>query len=521
MAKFYWIGSTLTTSSKLSSFTWNNKENWREEYIPTGTALVKQVKTASTTIPGNKSGTRDEVYIGYPLVDQNNNKLNVRSPLLFGGVTGNITPDSATGGITWEMGLTGAVDFYIAGGTFFQQGYNFSVIGGGITGGGQGYWNSFEEFKNWACNYYNITNTNDINNIFSSTQINTNPNLNQLKIKPAKVIEDAIAPSASPLLVSMQIPRTWLPGTTLAATEYIRKGQNIKTVLQNSVVNKITNIASRVAQTDPTTGDILAPVSVGNYLTVNNCIVHRYEGYYEDNVNIKSNCRITSAQIFSPVAPASNPTNYFANNLFTVKLAGRYGAYYTSSALGLTGVGPTDGQITLDDTRKPEFGQTYQPQYRVIIGEANVLTGSTASYVKVLNSTNNTISFTGKCIIETFNADNTYIGYKSDLAQYSTDTVNVVYLNMRNRSSLDFTVTPQFDRWFFGKLPTGQTLVQGGIFAMGDGNKIYGSPGVALYNDVLLASADIGTRNNGGKPTPTEILTNISATSPQQTTNLA
>jgi len=525
MPKYYWIGSTLNTSSKLDAFDWNNAANWREEYIPAGTALVAIVKNSAPTLPPARTVTgsieaADNVYIGIPLKDQNGNPVHVRSPLLFGGCTGSISPDSANQGTTWEHGaITAGVFLHIAGGTFFQEGYKFPVIGGGITGGGQGYWNSFTEFKNWAIEYYNLTNTNDINTIFSASQINTNPNLNQLKVKAYRVTETAEPANGSQLLVSMQIPRTWVRGTTLASTEYIRKGKNIRTTLHNSVINKISNVASRHAQTDPDTGEILDPVFVNNNLLLNNSVVNRYEGYYEDSVNIRSNCRLTSAEIFSPVAPAANPTNYYADSLFNIRLAGRYGAYYTSAILGLTGVGPVDGQIILGDTRKQEYGDVYQSSFNVVLGEATT-SGATASYMKRLEATNSTVLFTGKIIVERFVSNNVYTAYKSDLAQYATDTVNIVYFDMKNQSTLDLTVTPQFDRWFFGKLPSGSTLVQGGIFAHGEGNRLYGSPGTAFYNDVLLGTSEINSRQ-GKRPQINEQLSNTSATSPQQNTQLA
>jgi hypothetical protein len=89
---------------------------------------------------------------------------------------------------------------------------------------------------------------------------------------------------------------------------------------------------------------------------------------------------------------------------------------------------------------------------------------------------------------------------------------------MYNGSSLDLTYNPTFDRWFFGKLPEGQTMVQGGIIAYGLNNKLYGSPGVALYNEVVIGSADYRTRT-GGKPAPREeLFGGIAANTPE--TNL-
>lgn len=504
--RFYWVGQTLNTNQKLDAFNWNNKLNWRQEVTAGRQAdkAIYRIQLSPTRVPGQiATGSidgRDEVYFGSTLLDPDGKyRITVKSPCLFGGVTGSIAPDSPTQGMTWESGaFTGGVDIYIENGATFSQEYPFPVIGGGITGGGQSYWNNYGEFVAWAASYYNLT-TGDQATIFSTP--NLWKNLNQLKVKAVKIVETAIP--TSPLLVSMQIAKTFLAGSTFACTEYIRQGQNIKTYIQNSVLSKISNTASRKAQTDPRTGRIGLPVNVNNQLTVSYSVAHRYEGYYDDNVNIKGNCKLTSAEIFSPAIPTDVPDSIgYANELLNIKLAGRYGIYYTSQYIGLTGIAAdgSDGTIKLGDTKQPFIGQRYYPQYKVSIGESKLVAGSTASYIKRLESLNNNVMFVGNTQVAYMLADNTYIGYYSELASGS-DTVNITTLDLKNQSSLDLTITPGFDRWYFGNLPAGETLVQGGIYAFGDGNKLYGSPGVALFNDVLMSTQDIKV-GRGSTPKP-------------------
>jgi hypothetical protein len=520
MAKFYWIGQTLSTSTSISAFSWNNKKNWRE--LPPGrqAEIIRTKTDAATRVPGHGTA-RDEVYIGLPIADVNGNPLKAYSPLLFGGCTGTVTPEILTQGQTWEHGgITNGVDVYISGSTqayVFNNEYPFPVIGGGITGGGQGYWNSFTEFKNWAISRYNIVNTNDINTIFSDANLNSQPNKNQLKVKAFTVTEDFKVQDGNPVLVSMQIPKTCFKGTTLAATEYIKRGKNMKTLIQNSVVNKISNIASLVIRTNTDTGEIGLPEPTGNNLTVNNSIVHRYEGYYDDSVTIKSNAKVTSAQVFSPVPATALPDSYgFAGDGFGLKFAGKYGAYYTSAYLGTIGAPRADdGTLSFDDTRDPGLGSSYHPTYQIRIGEEG--TGITCAY-KVITATNNTVVFVGKNILQTYESDHCYTVNDSKMIDREKDLVNIVTYNMRNGSSLDMSYNAPFDRWFFGSLPAGETLVQGGIIAYGLTNKLYGSAGVALYNEVVLATVDFKTRT-GGKPiNRTE--TNI-GTSDTPETNLA
>jgi len=520
MAKFYWIGQTLTTSSSIGAFSWKVQKNWRE--LPTGrqTDLVRTKTDAATRVPGSTS-QRDEVFIGLPIADANGVPLKAYSPLLFGGCTGTVTPEILTQGQTWEHGgITNGVDIYISGSTYsynFNDEYPFPVIGGGITGGGQGYWNSFTDFKNWAINRYNITNTNDINTIFSNANLDSQPNKNQLKVKAFTVTEDFKVGDENPIFVSMQIPKTAFKGTTLAATEYIKKGKNIKTLIHNSVINKVNNIASLVVRTNKETGEVGLPELTGNNLTINGSVVHRYEGYYDDPVTVKSNSKITSAQVFSPVPPTALPDNYgFAGNGFGLKFAGKYGAYYTASYLGTIGAPRADdGTISLDDTRDPGLGGNYHPTYQVRIGEEG--SGITCAY-KVVKATNNTVVFVGKNIVERFESDHCYTVNDTKVIDREKDFVNIINYNMYNGSSIDLSYNGPFDRWFFGTLPAGQSLVQGGIVAYGLTNKLYGSPGVALYNEVVLASVDMKTRTEGKPVNRTE--TNV-GTSATPETNLA
>jgi hypothetical protein len=502
--RFFWVGATLTTTNKLDAFSWGKKENWREEYIPTTTSLIKAVvQTTATSIPGaspkGPSYEVDEAYFGVPLFDPNGNPVPVKSPCLWGGVTGAVDPLNPTQGQTWEhAAVTFGVNLFIDGGTFFPTAYKFPVIGGGITGG-NGYWANFDAFKTWACSQYNITNANDITSIFGSAQVAARPNCNQLKIKAQTVSEKAVLPTDSDqLMVSLQLPRTYTRGNTYATTVYTKDGQNVKTIIQNSIVAYVDNSATLREQTVRGAGlGTAGPADLRNNLTIINSVVDKYQGSYDDPINIKPDCKVTTAEILSPIGYTESGTlKYtFAKTLFSIRLSGKYGAYYTYNALGLTGTPTTnDGTITLGDTKHPEFGQNQQYLYQVMIGEQHPIN---TSYIKTLNVLNNTVALRGKTTVENMNSDNCYIINKSEAAYYTTDTVNIVYLNLKNGSSLDLTATPQFDRWFFGKMNTGDTLVQGGIFAFGTNNTLYGSPGTKFFNDILWPSMGFGQRTGG------------------------
>lgn len=497
MPKFFWVGQTPTANLGLSPFKWNNTNNWRQERASSGTQEFITVQSVPTRVPAIASGV-DEVFIGYPIVDTSGNKIPARSPLLFGGCTGNVSiAGSLTGGMTWEHGsITGPVYLSI-GATFsadqslFRMFYPYPMIGGGITGG-NGYFASFQAVKDWVKSTYNFSDS-TINSIFSAANLAAEPNKNHLKIKALTVTEQFNTTDSKPLTISMQIPRTYAKGTTFAATIYDRRSNNTTTILNNSVLLTVLNTASRANSVDPYTGAQGPSVNTNNNFALDSCVLNRYEGYYDDNVNIKSNCSVTSAEVFSPkYLNVSNNTYEFVKDNFQLNFGGKYGITYTGAILGLSGmVQANDGTLRLNST-KNNFGMTYDYDHKINIGQEAGIT----SYFQTITSYNNSINFVGPVIANTMNSYNSYI-VNGTAIRRDKDPVNIVYLNMRDASKLDLSYNYSFDLWYFGQLPSGQTLVQGGVFSTGYDSMILGSPGVKLFNDIMVYSTNLGNRDTG------------------------
>ena len=513
MPKFFWVGQTPTQNLGLAPFKWNNTNNWRQERTSTGTYDFITV-TAATRVPAIAS-TVDEVFIGYPVVDTTGNKIPARSPLLFGGCTGNVSiAGSLTGGITWEHGsnITGPVYMSI-GATFsgdqslFRMFYPYPMIGGGITGG-NGYFSSFQAVKDWVKSTYNLSDA-VINQIFSAANLAAEPNKNHLKIKALAVTEQFNISSTNPITISMQIPRTYAKGTTFAATIYDRKSNNTTTILNNSVLLTVQNNASRANSKGPS-GEDLPSVNTNNNFTLDACVINRYEGYYDDNVNIKSNCSVTAAEVYSPKYQNTTNDKYeFVKNNFQLSFGGKYGITYTGAILGLGGmVQGNDGNLRLNTTRN-NLGQEYNYDYSVYIGQELGVT----SYFQSITAYENTVSFKGPVVANTMNSYNSYI-VNDTVNRRDKDPVNIVYLNMRDGSKLDLTHNYNFDLWYFGQLPSGQTLVQGGIYATGYDNIILGSPGVKFFNDIMVYSTSLGNRDTGSAKRRTEQETYIGTQPP-------
>jgi len=306
----------------------------------------------------------------------------------------------------------------------------------------------------------------------------------------------------------MQIPRTYAKGTTFAATIYDRKSNNTTTILNNSVLLTVQNNASRANSKGPN-GEELPSVNTNNNLTLDTCVINRYEGYYDDNVNIKSNCSVTAAEVYSPkYLNVANQYEFVKDN-FQLSFGGKYGITYTAAILGLGGmVQGNDGSLRLNTTRN-NLGQEYNHDYSVYIGQEAGVT----SYFQSITAYENTVSFKGPVVANTMTSYNSYI-VNDTVNRRDKDLVNIVYLNMRDGSKLDLTHNYNFDLWYFGQLPSGQTLVQGGIYATGYDNIILGSPGVKFFNDIMVYSTSLGNRDTGSAKRRTDQETYIGTQPP-------
>jgi len=524
MADFFWVGQTPTNTLKLSAFSWNVQDNWRQK-AAVGQELI-QVTTAGR-IPGGTLEP-DRVFIGAAIEQKINGvwtEIPAKSPLLFGGCTGiiNSLGTYVTGGTTWahaasmtSAGSTYPISEFIMGeptapvhqddvlGTF-RKFYKFPIIGGGVTGG-NGYFNTVKEIKDWFNKEYkSIVDSGGVSAeiVFGTSALAAQPNKDNLKIKALTVKENMFnrvpngqTPTDYNFTVSMCIPRSYEKGTTFAATKYLKNSWSTKTYLKNSVINTLSNAGSHRYYNTPA----LYPYPSANNLVLDTSVIHYYEGYYQDPVNIKPNCYLTYAQLLSPVtAVMYDPYNGF-NNSFNI--SGVFGITYTTKYTNITG-NPvdTDGLLVINDPRptqtetrlgEHETGYFNVSKWSIPIGDASGVT----SYFKQIKAENSQLAFRGTVIADDVNVSRTYMVYDSPSPTIK-DKINLKYLTLRNASTLNVSYSPNFDNWKFGDIPAGQSLVQGGIYAEGSVNYFVGSPGVKLYNEFYTPSASATTTRDG------------------------
>jgi hypothetical protein len=509
MAVYFWIGQTPTTAKGVKPFAWNDVENWRTAKDISATQKAIEInQTTPGRTPGANLGVVDTVYIGYPVYwVSGGNKVNItaRSPLLFGGCTGNVNIGSLTGGMTWENGNTFPVLFNIGKGNSdadadkfdntdytFNTFYPYPVVGGGLTGG-NGYFGSLNDLKAWVKNKWSFTDDN-INTIFSANNLAAAPNRQQLKIKATEVIEKFnLDPSVSgfePLTVSMSIPRTIAKGTTgPACTVYRRMANYCRTNLHNSILLQVNNNASRRFGVDPITGEIKPSEVTYNTLVINSSILNAYSGYFDDSINIRANCFVSTAEVKPPVYVDSTTGDArVVVESFNQYFGGKYGYHYTGTTLGLSGaIALTDGKLIINSAGDRRYGTNYNQMFTVNVGQ----NGGVTSYFSEINATHQTVAFSGPVIVNSYITDNCYT--VSDTTTRTTvDPVQFRTYLMKNNSKLDLTHNPNFDLWYFGSLE-GNT-VDGGIFTNDDTSLILGSPGVRFYNETVVPYTGLSGR---------------------------
>lgn len=544
MAKFFWVGSRPSGTNPLKSFSWQDVNNWRcpADANPTAEKAIKVSPVAPTRIPGavavGNTQIIDEVYIGYDIYYTTEAEgVTAASPLLFGGVTGNVSIASVTGGVTYGGGGTCGVYMYI--GTpisekltptnnTFRTNYAWPVLGGGVTGGG-GYFSTIDDVKNWIISTYDIktqpngdTARQYVDKWFLPAAVAGNAvgglaNTQSLRLKALGVWERFNIDTTgtyTPLTVSLKLARLVPKGVTgPISVQYIRQGNACKTFIADSTIMSLNNVASRRYGIDPNTGEILPSEDTKNSLVVKSSVINQYVGYYDDNVSINPSCFLTNAKVLSPVYVDSQGACPPASDRYVLNFGGRFGAYYTGTTLGLPGGSITDdGVLELGDSGNRLYGREYNPNYQVNVG----LNGGITSYIGTINSLNNTVVFSGPVIVSTYNSDASYTVNNTSL-RTDKDPVQIKNMVMSSNSKLDLTWNRGFDLWYFGSL-VGNT-VEGGIRVLDDSCVILGSPGVRFFNEIVTPGTRIVSGGSGKAPRYDSTIPSTSTT-PDNTASL-